>query len=233
MKFDQFVSRSTGWRTSWWASRRSWRGSPRNWSRPSPRCPDISSSRNGWTLVLTWADLCQNVWILLPPRTDLYWDVWLFLQTWTDFYHPDVPGKSKPCLRRINISFCCHVIIHSVIQWSHKRILSAPRLSEIAVFQKKKCCPKSIYLSPVHLMLEYIRTFPGALLSPATGINHRTTYMYNVHCTWAHRGLVLGTKTIDCKLQKHQQPISLFPKFSSRFQVLFQPTHHSHPPKWN
>merc|ERR1712130_503779 len=23
---------------------------------------------------------------------------------------------------------------------------------------KKKCCPKSIYLSPVHLMLEYIRT---------------------------------------------------------------------------
>ena len=167
--FNQFVPRSTGWRTSWWASRRSWRGSPRSWSRPSPRCPDISSSRNGWALVLTWADLCQNVWILLPPRTDLYWDVWLFLQTWTDFYHPDVPGKSKPCLRRINISFCCHVIIHSVIQWSHKRILSAPRLSEIAVFQKKEMLPK-IYLSFSSAFdVGIYKNLPGR--SPTTGIH--------------------------------------------------------------
>ena len=80
-------------------------------------------------------------------------------------------------------------------------------------------------------MLEYIRTFPGALLSPATGINHSTTYNYIVNGPIG--GLVLGTKAIDCKLQKYQQPIGLFPKFSSRFQVFFQPTHHSHPPKWN
>ena len=33
------LSRSTGWRTSWWANKRSWRASPRSWSRPLPRCP--------------------------------------------------------------------------------------------------------------------------------------------------------------------------------------------------
>ena len=32
--------RSTGWRTSWWWSRRSWRGSPRSSNKPSPKCPD-------------------------------------------------------------------------------------------------------------------------------------------------------------------------------------------------
>ena len=43
LKFEWFVSRLTDWRTSWWVSRRSWRGSPRSWSRPSLRCPDIRS----------------------------------------------------------------------------------------------------------------------------------------------------------------------------------------------
>ena len=33
------LPRLTGWRTSWWPSRRSSRPSPRSWSRPSPRCP--------------------------------------------------------------------------------------------------------------------------------------------------------------------------------------------------
>ena len=38
------LSRLTGWRTSWWESRRSSRPSPRSSSRPSPRCPDTNSA---------------------------------------------------------------------------------------------------------------------------------------------------------------------------------------------
>ena len=38
------LHRLTGWRTSWWESRRSSRPSPRSSSRPSPRCPDTNSS---------------------------------------------------------------------------------------------------------------------------------------------------------------------------------------------
>ncbi len=37
------VSRLTGWRTSWWASRRSSRQSQRSWSRHSQRCPATRS----------------------------------------------------------------------------------------------------------------------------------------------------------------------------------------------
>ena len=39
------LSRSTGWRTSWWANKRSWRASQRSWSRPLPRCLDTRSNR--------------------------------------------------------------------------------------------------------------------------------------------------------------------------------------------
>jgi hypothetical protein len=37
------VSRLTGWRTSWWASRRSSRQSQRSWSKPLLRCRATSS----------------------------------------------------------------------------------------------------------------------------------------------------------------------------------------------
>ena len=39
-------SRWTGWRTSWWPSRRSTRPSPRSSSRPSQRCPDTRRGKD-------------------------------------------------------------------------------------------------------------------------------------------------------------------------------------------
>ena len=71
LNFHQIIdfSRLIGWRMSWWASRRSWRGSPRNWSRPSQRCPDTSFNlhRNVRILVSTFAKI-SGYWFQYSPK---------------------------------------------------------------------------------------------------------------------------------------------------------------------
>ena len=173
LKFEWFVSRLTDWRTSWWASRRSWRGSPRSWSRPSLKCPDIRSrqcpdirSKHSSTCLDTNSRhvpkclniRCRNSSKCLDSSFNLNrflekcWNVnsisyRLILRCLT--FSPNVnkillsrcpATKSAVALSkanifitapqilpfwRINTHLCYHVIIHSVICWSHKRFLSA------------------------------------------------------------------------------------------------------------
>ena len=147
--------RTSWWasRRSWRGSPRSWsRPSPRCpdtssnrrdvWTNRSlPKCLDITSTLD--RLQLRCLAVCPNLNRLLLSRCVRHWNLPYHCQ-WTDFYHPDVSARQhnlpqhcqkqrfslppcKRCLWKINTHFCCHVIIHSVIQWSHKRILSAPR----------------------------------------------------------------------------------------------------------
>ena len=80
--------RWTGWRMSWWVSRRSTRPSPRSSSRPSLRCLDIK--------YVVWSVLrLPNLIVSL-----LSWTLWwLCLETWKPTYQSILQSICNPVMK--------------------------------------------------------------------------------------------------------------------------------------